>query len=79
MLFPLATSGAMEPSFSQAPLALSAAAKYWRSGVLAWLSAMLPANRSGQSGIADDPYGIADPRRTAAAGVTDIASGADVV
>ncbi len=30
------------------------------SGVLAWLSAMLPQTGQRQSGIADDPYGIAD-------------------
>lgn len=52
------------------------AAKYWfrRTGVAFGNAA---ANRSGQSGIADDPYGIADPGVLAAAGVTDIASGAD--
>lgn len=52
------------------------AAKYWfrRTGVA---FGNVAANRSGQSGIADDPYGITDPGVLAAAGVTDIASGTD--
>ncbi len=52
------------------------AAKYWfrRTGVAFGNAA---ANRSGQPGTVDDPYGIADPGVLAAAGVTDIASGTD--
>ncbi len=63
---------------SQAPLARwSAGCKilvpaYWRG-----FRQCLPQTGQGSLGLSDDPYGIADPGVLAAAGVTDIASGAD--
>lgn len=79
MLFPLATSGAMEPFpfLAGTAGALVGGLQNIGSGVLAWLSAMLPQNGQEQSGTVDDPYGIADHGVLAAAGVTDIASGTD--
>ncbi|SUH06218.1 multidrug resistance protein D [Salmonella enterica subsp. enterica] len=79
MLFPLATSGAMEPFpfLAGTAGALVGGLQNIGSGVLAWLSAMLPQTGQGSLGTVDDPYGIADPGVLAAAGVTDIASGTD--
>lgn len=78
MLFPLATSGAMEPF----PLpgghgwrAGRRSAKHWfrRAGVAL---CDVAANRSGQPGVVDDLNGIVDRAVLAAAGDADVASGA---
>ncbi len=78
MLFPLATSGAMEP----VPLpgghgwrAGRRSAKHWfrRAGVAL---CDVAANRSGQPGVVDDLNGIVDRAVLAAAGDADVASGA---
>lgn len=62
MLFPLATSGAMEPFpfLAGTAGALVGGLQNIGSGVLAWLSAMLPQTGQGSLGTVDDPYGIAD-------------------
>lgn len=77
MLFPLATSGAMEPFPSwRARLARwSAVCKHWfrRAGVAL---CDVAANRSGQPGVVDDLNGIVDRAVLAAAGDADVASGA---
>lgn len=77
MLFPLATSGAMEPfPFWRAPLALVGGLQNIGSGVLASLSAMLPQTGQGSLGIVDDLNGIVDRAVLATAGDADVASGA---
>lgn len=80
MLFPLATSGAMET----VPLpgghgwrAGRRSAKHWfrRAGVAL---CDVAANRSGQPGVVDDLNGIVDRAVLAAAGDADVASGQPV-
>ncbi len=69
MLFPLATSGAMEPFpfLAGTAGALVGGLQNIGSGVLAWLSAMMP--QTGQSSrVIDDAHGAADSAVLAAAG-----------
>ena len=78
MLFPLATSGAMEPFPFLAGHRWRAgrrSAKHWfrRAGVAL---CDVAANRSGQPGIVDDLNGIVDRAVLATAGDADVASGA---
>ncbi len=78
MLFPLATSGAMEPfpfSGGHGWRAGRRSAKHWfrRAGVAL---CDVAANRSGQPGVVDDLNGIVDRAVLAAAGDADVASGA---
>ncbi len=78
MLFPLATSGAMEPfpfSGGHGWRAGRRSAKHWfrRAGVAL---CDVAANRSGQPGVIDDLNGIVDRAVLAAAGDADVASGA---
>ncbi len=76
MLFPLATSGAMEPFLLAGTAgALVGGLQNIGSGVLASLSAMLP--QTGQAaGVVDDLNGIVDRAVLATAGDADVASGA---
>lgn len=78
MLFPLATSGAMEPFpfLAGTAGALVGGLQNIGSGVLAWLSAMLPQTGQGSLGLLMTLMGLLIGV-LAAAGVTDIASGAD--
>lgn len=71
MLFPLATSGAMEPFpfLAGTAGALVGGLQNIGSGVLAWLSAMMPQIRSGQPRPADDADGPVDSAVLAAAGL----------
>ena len=78
MLFPLATSGAMEPFPFLAGTAgalVGGLQKHWfrRAGVAL---CDVAANRSGQPGVVDDLNGIVDRAVLAAAGDADVASGA---
>ncbi len=78
MLFPLATSGAMEPfpfSGGHGWRAGRRSAKHWfrRAGVAL---CDVAANRSGQPGVVDDLNGIVDRAVLATAGDADVASGA---
>ncbi|GHK45714.1 hypothetical protein ECZU08_13100 [Escherichia coli] len=77
MLFPLATSGAMEPFpfGGHRWRAGRRSAKHWfrRAGVAL---CDVAANRSGQPGIVDDLNGIVDRAVLATAGDADVASGA---
>lgn len=77
MLFPLATSGAMEPFPFLAGTAGAGrrSAKHWfrRAGVAL---CDVAANRSGQPGVVDDLNGIVDRAVLATAGDADVASGA---
>lgn len=77
MLFPLATSGAMEPFpfWLVPPGRWWGVTKYWfrRAGV-AFRDAA--SDRTGQPGSADDPYGCVDSDLLVAAGVTRVSSGA---
>ncbi len=78
MLFPLATSGAMEPfpfPGGHGWRAGRRSAKHWfrRAGVAL---CDVAANRSGQPGVVDDLNGIVDRAVLAAAGDADVASGA---
>lgn len=78
MLFPLATSGAMEPfpfPGGHRWRAGRRSAKHWfrRAGVAL---CDVAANRSGQPGIVDDLNGIVDRAVLATAGDADVASGA---
>lgn len=78
MLFPLATSGAMEPFpfLAGTAGALVGGLQNIGSGVLASLSAMLPQTGQGSLGLFDDLNGIVDRAVLAAAGDADVASGA---
>lgn len=77
MLFPLATSGAMEPFLpgGHRGRAGRRSAKHWfrRAGVAL---CDVAANRSGQPGVVDDLNGIVDRAVLATAGDADVASGA---